>query len=47
MKKTYIEPNQRVVELSVKRSMLISVSSTQAASDATVYGRENDFDEEY
>jgi hypothetical protein len=46
MKKTYISPKALMVELRAKRPMLISVSNSKAATDATVYGRESSFEDE-
>ena len=47
MKKTYNNPELTVVTLTSSANLLLSYSSTEAASNATVLGRESDdFDEE-
>lgn len=46
MKKTYIAPNAIVVKMKYV-TLLIGASDTQAASNAEVFGREAEFDDEY
>ncbi len=47
MKKTYISPDFLTVALKTRSKLLsASYSNTQAASDATVFGRELDIDED-
>ncbi len=46
MKKTYISPSILIVELRAKRPVLIGASNTHAASDAEVFARDLDIDED-
>ena len=46
MKKTYIAPNAIVVKMKYT-TLLVSYSTTEAASNAEVLGREAEFDDEY
>ena len=46
MKKTYISPSILIVELRTNRPVLIGASNTHAASDAEVFARDLDIDED-
>ena len=46
MKKTYISPSILIVELRAKRPVLIGASNSKAASDADVFARDLDIDED-
>ncbi len=46
MKKTYISPESIVVKMKPRKILMVSVSDTQAASDAVVGARGFDVDDE-